>query len=343
MLPTEIYNEIIKKIAIDSKQFLLDYLDIVDVLSDESFSNFSFILQLFLENFNNRIDIIDLTSSIDNSPIILRLKKFFTIKSFTTTKKEKLILLINDNTLYYYRHEINFRELFTTKIFPADDITDTSKFLFDIIYCPSLTEYKSSIKSGTDDLKCGYKFRKLFCNEFGQIVVPDLLNFLSFFPSNFVLDNLIIDFNYERILLSKDLLGILSPNSFDVENQLFCKDEKDQKKLYKEIIPQCKQITFSSVTYLLMDDKIKDIIDFSSLRIPNMSTIDSMGVHNREIRNSGSINLNLNTGYQYSDSYLNSKCSDEVHDFVQLYIPDLQDQKFYKNTCSNVCTQKIIY
>lgn len=337
MLPTEIYIEIIKKIPIDSKQFLLNYLDIVDALNDEC-SKFNFLLKLFLENFNNRIDIIDLTSSIDNSPVILKLKKYFTIKSFTTAKKEKYILLINDDVLYNYRYEISFKEFFDSEIFCFENLNETSSFLFDIVYCPSLIEYKSNIKNGTNNIKCGYKFRKLFCNGFGQIVVPDLMNFLSFFPSNFTLDNLIIDFNHERILLSKDLLGVLSPVFFNTKDKLCCKENTDGNEFSKEAAPRCKQITLSSVTHLLIDDKIKDIVYFSSLCIPKLSNIDSVGNHEGKSRSHLDVDSVLHIDYGYSSSFMNSKHSYKVIDFVQLYIPNLQDQKFYKNTCSNACT-----
>ena len=92
------------------------------------------------------------------------------------------------------------------------------------------------------------------------------------------------------------------------------------------------------MTHLLIDDKIKDIVYFSSLCIPKLTTIDSVGNHEGKSRSHLDVDSVLHIDYGYSSSFMNSKHSYKVIDFVQLYIPNLQDQKFYKNTCSNACT-----
>lgn len=327
MLPTEIYIEIIDKITVESENFLLDYLNIVDALSVQPLK-FDSVLKLLIESFNNRIDIIDLTDSNGDLPLVLKLQKLFVFKNFITTKKEKIILLINDDVLYNYRYEEKFKQFFNSNVFRFKNIHDTSKVIFDVIYCPSLIEYNTGPKNEYNDFKRGFMFRKLFCNNYGQVITPDLMNFLSFFPSNFVLDNIIIDFNHEKILLSKDLLGILSSNFFTSFNRVFYDDNLDQTKIPKKVKPPCRQITLSSVTHLLVDDKAKAFFNFCSLRIPNISTMDPSFFLNGEFKNKQGIDSFQSVRYTNSESFLCKETNGNVH----FHIPYLKELKFYKST-----------
>lgn len=341
-LPVEIFINIINNIRVDSKQFLLDYLNITNAVNKHSVETES-LLQYLIENFNNHVDIIDLTNSTESSPLITQLRKYFDVKFFTSQKKGKYILLINDDILTKYVNRTQFVEFFE-KLFFRFNTQEYSKLLIDIVYCPSMTEFTSenqSIEENENELavKNEYMVRKVTLDDSGKEIVLDLVNFISLFPKNFVLDNLIIDFNGDKILLPKDLFGIYSPEffvlgnimdnnnnnnhrfSFNESSRLFgdydirsSNNDTNINNIVKWLEPKCNQITFSSVTHLLIDYMAMDTF------ISNI--FDVYGEKSQR---------SVNIATESSVSYLFGNFLTKVH----VNVPDVQDLKFYNKNCPN--------
>lgn len=350
-LPVEIFIKIISNIKVDSKQFILDYLNITNAVN-KHFIETESLLKYLIENFNNHVDIIDLTNSSDSSLLIAQLRKYFDIRCFTSQKKDKYILLVNDDILIKYINRTQFIEFFE-KLFFRFNTQDYSKLLIDIVYSPSMTELiteNQNIEGNRDGsaVKNEYMVKKKILDESGKQIVPDLINFISLFPKNFVLDNLIIDFNNEKILLPKDLFGIYSPKFFVLSdnmnnditrnninnnnnnNHRFNFDESlhllrdyDTRNnnnatsindVVKWLEPKCNQITFSSVTHLLIDYMAMDTF------ISNIFEVYGEKSHH-----------SVNTTAESSVSYLFGNFLTKVH----FNVPDLQDLKFYNKNCPN--------
>lgn len=320
-LPVEIFINIINNIKVDSKQFLLDYLNITNAVNKHSVETES-LLKYLIENFTNRVDIIDLTNSTNSSPLTTQLKKYFDVKFFTSQKKEKYILLINDDILTKYLNRTHFIEFFE-KLFFRFNTQEYCKLLIDIVYCPTMTEFASenpNIEENRHEsiVKSEYMARKVPLDDFGQQIVPDLINFISLFPKNFVLDNLIIDFNNDKILLPKDLFGIYSSDFFLLGNNNIGDDDSDSDTNINNVVrwlePKCNQITFSSVTHLLIDYMAMDTF------VSNIFEVYGEQSHN-----------SVNNTTESSVSYLFGNFLTKVH----FNAPDVQDLKFYNKNCPN--------
>lgn len=346
-LPVEIFINIIDNIRVDSKQFLLDYLNITNAVYKHSPATESLIKYL-IENFNNHVDIIDLTNPNESSPIISQLKKYFDVNFFTTQKKDKCILLINDDILNKFTNKTQFIEFFE-KLFFRFNIQEYSKLLIDIVYCPSLVEPTSETQNlqNTENesvVKSDYMVREIKLDDSGEQIVPDLINFISLFPKNFVLDNLIIDFNYDKILLPKDLFGMYSSKFFisdgsnnnnanttnnnrtSIFNESFGAsmnrrtqvvnngNNSNSNNVVKWLEPMCNQITFSSAKHLLIDYMAMDTFISHIFEV-----YGDESDHSTEMTTESSV------------SYLFGNFLTKVH----FYVPDVQDFTFHNKNCPN--------
>lgn len=325
-LPIEILMKIIGSLKVDSKQFLLDYLNILKAIKEAQFSSSSknnnqdFLLNSLMkflkENFQNQIDIIDIEGIVPNysSPIINDLQSFFPdcIKSISSEfRREKYIFIINDNTLSKFFTFESFNKSFMNQIFKTD-LGNYVNIPFDIIYCPLLQE--NPLKQPNES----FKSPKNYLNTDDSL----LTNFISYFPENFKLDNLIFDFNHSNIYFPRNLFGLFTTNAFVYSKEVFQRTSRSQP--IKWLIPKCKQITFASVTsvlmdYMAMDSFISNIFDNYSIGRDSYSSSSYYS-------NCGSIHDSISPVHYLFNSYLND---------IKFYLPNVVNLTFTNANCPN--------
>lgn len=302
-IPPEIFIEIINNVRLDSTQFLIDYLNIlnaIDPIHNKPLLNY------LIDNTRNHIDFIDFNSFISQEsipPFVQNLLKYFNCwKQTVTQKNDKFILLIDDTLLNQFKDYTSFKDGFLDKVF-GFNFYDYCKINYDIIYIPSISECPNT--KVTD----GY----MHCKPQNS----NLMKFISFLPQNFILDNLIIDFNHNKILLPKDLFGIYTSQFFIFHDDLDIVEHNNNSS--KWLQPRCNQITFPTVTHFLIDYMAMDT--FISNILENHGLI-SYSTHHFNSNNANSI-----SPVQYLfNLFLNN---------VSFHSPQLIDLKFNNKNCPN--------
>lgn len=327
VLPTELFIEIINNIKFNSNQFLIDYINILNAIKQLSNKP---LLNYLTKNISNSIDILNFVKldTIPTNTFTSNLYKFFTNwKPSITKKKDKFILIIGHSLLNSIENYTSFKQGFLDKYFTFkyDDYCNIS---FDIIYIPTLTEVSPQDEQG------------YMCATTNN----NLMKFISYFPQNFILDNLIIDFDHDKVILPKDLFGIYTSQFFIFHDDLDITSHNNNSS--KWLQPRCNQITFPNVThfaidYMAMDTFISDIFENYGISQSSYHYNDPYGHYGR----GSPYYSRSSTPLQYNSSYSQNGSVSPVQYLLNIfltkvtfYCPQLIDLKFNdKNSPNATC------